>query len=1029
MPSVGDAQGSGNFALRNAEKIAEKAGFGLPSINISEDINESESSIEDVQHNDFHGDSKHDSFRNENTVTKVGIIVPYIGDSLPSWFDIFCLSAASSSNLYDWIILVTDAPLRHTPPNVKLVQMDKREIYRRIASMDPTISSRDSDDDAKNADEVSVSLVRKLLTLQPYMMVELKPVFGFLFKDLLQTYSHWAYADVDQMVGRLHNLVSARELKQYDIVTTSFGDNYRMYIRGQLSIHRNDPFINNLWRSCTHLSRYGDRLKQYYMSDFKKWRFFSAEGCYSRVVADHPDVSLLVSASQISDAMNVGIADKESFFLGSSLFRCHKGPLLAMGRERVADFYHAVSSSSLNKLQEYLLRSADQIPNSGVKRVALHQEDYMCAYWLPPEYQVCLSKVPASADISSIAGNISYVPLDLHAATSTCREGSTSHFQSWKKNYYHFMVRAPPLDSRAFVVSEGGFIPLRLLVASPGSSLRGSAVGIAQLPTFGELRGGDAVDGRLHATDISVGKAAQAKSQQGGWKHRAFSLPRLLNVGLGSHGNEATLALASKQGSVADEKAPATQYCAGFSPDLKRCVCHVLGSHIKVAQVAADDDASKERIPSGIYGSPVQAEGVTMISVGWESEFYDGSFNEMLDAWAGPKLLVLGYHGILDEKNAPRTDVTVILVDLTACLQNAHANKILTLPDATLLNIGLDAAGTDLVAVFPKGIVPQQPMDAKQGNPAAAPIRKQLMLAQRVQDMSKVMLPVALILPTFVFGGKQRGEQEIRRRLKEEGHNRDASLRSNLLREIEDTLTAYPNQSGHGHIDEGQCGFAQSQKLKTDYFKSSYEIIKHGNALGEEAAGRIFRDMEFNAKDFSAPHTLSLPFVFNQTAGAHGGGFVRFPEELSGPGCFGSIILRVLAGSGFHLRWAGAQAFASSQATAGTKPSGLSDYSAASNICACAHGDYSHAEAMLQFATMLNKFYHRAVELRATGIGELYSNMVFGEYQEEEQQKLIQKSQAVSSEDMKKGSDAASKKSKNKRKDKRERERAWDAKS
>jgi len=72
---------------------------------------------------------------------------------------------------------------------------------------------------------------------------------------------------------------------------------------------------------------------------------------------------------------------------------------------------------------------------------------------------------------------------------------------------------------------------------------------------------------------------------------------------------------------------------------------------------------------------------------------------------------------------------------------------------------------------------------------------------------------------------------------------------------------------------------------------------------------------------------------------------------------------------------------------------------------------------------MLNKFYHRAVELRATGIGELYSNMVFGQYQEEEQQKLIEKFQTVSAEDKISGNSNNLKKSRKKRKDKRERER------
>ena len=45
------------------------------------------------------------------------------------------------------------------------------------------------------------------------------------------------------------------------------------------------------------------------------------------------------------------------------------------------------------------------------------------------------------------------------------------------------------------------------------------------------------------------------------------------------------------------------------------------------------------------------------------------------------------------------------------------------------------------------------------------------------------------------------------------------------------------------------------------------------------------------------------PVMFNTSASVHGSHFVRLPEEMNGPGCFGSVILRVLAGAGHVLRW------------------------------------------------------------------------------------------------------------------------------
>jgi hypothetical protein len=44
----------------------------------------------------------------------------------------------------------------------------------------------------------------------------------------------------------------------------------------------------------------------------------------------------------------------------------------------------------------------------------------------------------------------------------------------------------------------------------------------------------------------------------------------------------------------------------------------------------------------------------------------------------------------------------------------------------------------------------------------------------------------------------------------------------------------------------------------------------------------------------------------------------RFPEELSGDGCFGSTILRVIAGSGYKLYWAPQNAFVKSEESAAT---------------------------------------------------------------------------------------------------------------
>ena len=67
---------------------------------------------------------------------RVACLIPYIGSALPSWFDTFVSTAYSSADLFDFLIFVTKAPIRHVPPNVKMIHMDESELHRRIVRLD-----------------------------------------------------------------------------------------------------------------------------------------------------------------------------------------------------------------------------------------------------------------------------------------------------------------------------------------------------------------------------------------------------------------------------------------------------------------------------------------------------------------------------------------------------------------------------------------------------------------------------------------------------------------------------------------------------------------------------------------------------------------------------------------------------------------------------------------------------------------------------------------------------------------------------
>ena len=210
--------------------------------------------------------------------TRVACIIPYTGTSLPAWFDAFAFSAYSSSPLFDFLIFVTEIPLRDLPPNVKIIQITKRNLYERIARLQ-------NNEEAADIFEKNVASIQNLIDKFPYVLVEFKPCLGTLFADYLEEYSHWGLADLDLIVGEMHKIITPQMLNKYDIYTSSFGDSYRIYLRGQLTIHKNNPIINNLWRKCDHLSNLSKRLDIFSVNnnEGKSWSFHSSEGCYSSI--------------------------------------------------------------------------------------------------------------------------------------------------------------------------------------------------------------------------------------------------------------------------------------------------------------------------------------------------------------------------------------------------------------------------------------------------------------------------------------------------------------------------------------------------------------------------------------------------------------------------------------------------------------------------------------------------------------------------------------------------------------------------
>ena len=833
--------------------------------------------INTILHDFFHKDSLHDSYKPAEVVYRVAIIVIYIGPALPSWFDAFAYTAQSSSSLYDWYIFVTEADIRATPPNVHMIKITEDDLATRISKLDDNINI----DKHKNT---ILQLIRK----SAYMLVEFKACLGFLFSDYIENYSHWAYGDMDMLLGRMHELIPIEILNRYDIYTSSFGDNFRLYMRGQLTIHRNDPYINNLWRSCLHLSNIGERLNSFADRNYDHWNFQSAEGCYSRVVVDHKkNVSVIVGATQITEAFHDDLREKESFYLGNALLRCYTQPARLNDISRIEGFLDRGIESTKDTID---------FKTEGYTK-PIQEVDYRCSYWVVHEFQTCLDTVPANADILINNNKIEYTTKDRYKVLDNCREGAISHYQGWKRNFYVFTTRAPTSNSNSMIISENGFIPLVLNNIHQdfsSNSIHG------QIMPYGKITFKDIEDSIIDETIKESGRG------------RGWILPRL-----------------SVDSNDWKRTKIGTSYCGAFTNNVQQCSCSIMGYNIEIVQIQ-DNSKDFNEFP------------ITLITVSWAHEFYSKKLDDMLNSWQGPKIVVLSYIDIVDLNVKPhRKDVTIIEVDFSKC-----SNKEARLADNTLFNIGLDASPTELVLLSPAGFT------------FAKSVKKIYGEYKVATKSSKV--PISFVIP--VFTEKKSLTREERQSLLELEEMNEQGTNEQLI--------SYPPPGS-------KCASQQSEHLFVDI---SNAIEKSRSKEGHIDYKDERQSIKIVALDLIKSNSMMLPVMFNVSAGLHGKGFVRLPEELSGVGCFGNMIVRVLAGSGFKVLWS--PTFATESEKDG--PSEVH----ASGDCGCVFGGSDH-NAVLSAASKFNQYFWRAVELRKYGLSSVAASKRFGDKFEKEQEKLL----------------------------------------
>ncbi|KAJ3132432.1 hypothetical protein HDU90_006947 [Geranomyces variabilis] len=162
--------------------------------------------------------------------------------------------------------------------------------------------------------------VDKSLVKNRNPLVQLRPVYGDLFAPWINSErcSTWAWADLDTLWGDLPGLLNAPLLlSDSDVFTISFGDENRVYTRGQFTAfnHALTPAVDAAWRRCEDLESI-EKATEFF--DREGWAALD-EGCAANAV---------ISSGLRFTVIPIQEAD------GATLMRFDRGVLMAC---RVAD--------------------------------------------------------------------------------------------------------------------------------------------------------------------------------------------------------------------------------------------------------------------------------------------------------------------------------------------------------------------------------------------------------------------------------------------------------------------------------------------------------------------------------------------------------------------------------------------------------------------------------------------------------------------------------------------------------------------
>jgi len=441
-----------------------------------------------------------------HTEDRLAIIIPFVGqgpEHIPSYLNLFCIAAAGSASKVDFLLIhngVLDSQESScTADNVKFLSMGSIGAFTK--QLTRVLDQVPTEELAIGSLDRVARILSNYLFKYPYVLVEFKPALGHVFSEFLEGYSHWGYSDLDIVFGDLPRWITEDEWKDFDVVTYGYGDQHRVYLRGQFTFHKNNQKTKQLWRQCKFLSRMDQRFADV-MEGKKNIRFESAEGCYSKAILEQNDIAVKYAAkgtvdvatfifsfiltnpqqpnhyAALTDTLRTDTAYSHGMFIGFGS-KLDKTVLYKAGSKLDGKALSRLPSSwfenkgSIYRTKEPLMKEVgerERLPN-------VEKEKGDCMFWVMEKYQkrLCLDEdmVSSTQTIYWINGQLYKQNSERTALPGKIESAPFFHFQEWKRYYRSNQLagfnRNGPV--RTFVLTKEGVLPMysKDLVARKGT--------------------------------------------------------------------------------------------------------------------------------------------------------------------------------------------------------------------------------------------------------------------------------------------------------------------------------------------------------------------------------------------------------------------------------------------------------------------------------------------------------------------------------------------------------------------------------